>query len=168
MGPGEEGFLRLLGDEVDQAIGDQAGVGGIGPALASDAVDLEAAELGARVALEEGLARAAFLVRVAALCESLTPTQRAAFWISAVVADDVAHLVRRPILAQSSVVVVGGREPLRSLYVRRLREFLFDRVSPIEDDLAEAASALGALEIAGKRLFRSNRLDGSVRDESAP
>ena len=48
-------------------------------------------------------------------------------------------------------VWVGGREPLRSLYAARLVECHSGIVSPLDDSLAESASALGALQIAGRR-----------------
>ena len=57
----------------------------------------------------------AFLARVAALLGTMSPEQLASFWVGAVVADDVGHLARHPILARSPPVWVGGREPFQSL-----------------------------------------------------
>ena len=88
------------------------------PAELPRALDIETAEAGARATQGQGLERAAFLVRVAALLGTMSPEQLASFWVGAVVADDVGHLARHPILARSPPVWVGGREPLRSLYAR--------------------------------------------------
>jgi 2-dehydro-3-deoxygalactonokinase len=115
-------------------------------------LDDEAIEAGARAVLGQGLGRAAFLVRVAALTATMSPEQRAGFWIGAVVTDDVCHLARHPILEGHRPVWVGGRDPLRSIYARSLARFYSGPVTPLDDSLADAASALGALEIAVKRV----------------
>jgi 2-dehydro-3-deoxygalactonokinase len=122
------------------------------PAELPDQIDIEAAEAGARAAARQGLGRAAFLVRVAALGQTMSPEDRAGFWIGAVVADDIASLIRHPILGASRPVWVGGREPLRGLYARRLAQLHRGPVTPLNDDLAEAASAIGALEISTRRM----------------
>ena len=88
------------------------------PAELPRALDIETAEAGARATQGQGLERAAFLVRVAALPGTMSPEQLASFWVGAVAADDAGHLARHPILARSPPVWVGGREPLRSLYAR--------------------------------------------------
>src|SRR5207248_2916205 len=104
---------------------------------------------GGRAALGHGLGRAAFLVRIAALSGALNPEQRAAFWIGAVVMDDIRQMSSHPILVGSARPVwVGGREPLRALYTRWLARFHSGAVTPLDDRLAEAASALGALQIS--------------------
>ncbi len=102
----------------------------------------------------QGLGRAAFLVRVAALLGTMSPEQLASFWVGAVVADDAGHLARHPILARSPPIWTGGREPLRSLYAGWLAGLLEGPVTPLDEELSEAASALGALAVV---LFRSTR-----------
>ncbi|MEJ7640031.1 MAG: 2-dehydro-3-deoxygalactonokinase [Singulisphaera sp.] len=126
-----------------------------------DEPDRAALDAGARLATREGLGRAAFLVRIAALAETLGPEARASFWLGAVVADDVAHLSRHPMLDGPVPVRVGGRQPLRSLYARWLGERHAGPVSALDDDLAERASALGALAIARRRLELQQNLDSS-------
>jgi 2-dehydro-3-deoxygalactonokinase len=111
-------------------------------------LDPAAVEAGARATEEQGLGRAAFLVRIAAVGGSLSAEERAAFWISAVVSDDVRSLARHSILTDARQVWVGGREPLRSLYARNLASQTLGRVSRLDDDLVEAASAMGALAVA--------------------
>ena len=138
------------------------------PEALPDEVDLEAAEAGARAVVNQGLGRAAFLVRVSALGKVMGPAERAAFWIGAVVADDVENLVRHPILESPRPIWVGGREPLRSLYTRRFALRHSGPVRSLDDDLAEAASAFGALEVAARRMRLRPGEAGSAFREPAP
>jgi 2-dehydro-3-deoxygalactonokinase len=115
--------------------------------------DPEAVAAGARLAQREGLGRAAFLVRIAAVTRTLDPDQRAAFWLGAVVADDVGRLVQyvERISARTQIPVriwVGGRQPQRGLYTRALAQRVQGTVTMLEDAVAEQASALGALAVA--------------------
>jgi 2-dehydro-3-deoxygalactonokinase len=87
----------------------------------------------------------------------LEPIERASFWIGAVVADDVINLARHSILQAGRPVWVGGREPLRSLYAAWLSDRHSGTVTPLDDALAESASALGALEIASRRFQVDHR-----------
>ena len=114
------------------------------------------------------MGRAAFLVRIAALGKTLNPIERASFWIGAVVADDVNNLARHPILTPGRPVWVGGRQPLRSLYTARLAERHAGPVIPLDDSLAESASALGALRIAGRRFQGDDPLDLPGAGQSIP
>ena len=111
----------------------------------------DAAEAANRAVARDGLGRAAFLVRVASLTQALNAFERASFWIGAVVSTDVESLVRHSILATGRAVWIGGREPLRSLYAEWLGRRHSGMVAPLEDELADAASALGALEILCER-----------------
>jgi 2-dehydro-3-deoxygalactonokinase len=115
-----------------------------------DNPDPTALAAGARLVERDGLGRAAFLVRVAALTAALPPDQRAAFWVGAVVADDVAHLARHPILHAGPTVWVGGRQPLRDLYARLLQPRHNGPVRMLDDEIAETASAAGAVAV-GRR-----------------
>lgn len=111
----------------------------------------DAVQAGARAAGCAGLGRAAFLVRVAALTQSLGADERAAFWIGAVIGEDVRWLAAHPILSGGRSVWVGGREPQRSLYARWLEPLCHGPVHALDDDLAECAAAFGALAIALRR-----------------
>jgi 2-keto-3-deoxy-galactonokinase len=99
------------------------------------------------LALGQGLGRAAFAVRLSDLAHALDPAQRAAFWIGAVAADDVAHLANHPILSDQAAVWVGGSQPRRDLYARLLAQRHPGPVATLENDLAEQAAALGAVAI---------------------
>lgn len=138
------------------------------PAELPRALDIETAEAGARATQGQGLERAAFLVRVAALLGTMSPEQLASFWVGAVVADDAGHLARHPILARSPPVWVGGREPLRSLYARWLAGLLEGPVTPLDDELSEAASALGALAVVLVSIDPGRQSDRSTVTEPAP
>jgi 2-dehydro-3-deoxygalactonokinase len=138
------------------------------PAKLPELVDLDWADSGARAVCDQGLQRAAFLVRIADLGRTMSLEERASFWVGAVVADDVRHLIRHDILARARPVWVGGREPLRSLYARWLRQSHRGTITPLDDDLAEAASTIGALEVASRQIEASRRKEGSTRGEPAP
>jgi 2-dehydro-3-deoxygalactonokinase len=113
--------------------------------------DPDAVAAGARLAQRDGIGRAAFLVRVAALEGAMPSEQRAAFWVGAVAADDAMRLARHTILRRQVPVFVGGREPQRALYAAMLEERLARPVTPLDDEEAESASAIGALEVARRR-----------------
>jgi 2-dehydro-3-deoxygalactonokinase len=138
------------------------------PETLPDEVDHDIAAVAARAVESQGLGRAAFLVRIAALAEIFNPIERASFWIGAVVADDVNNLARHPILMPGRPVRVGGRQPLRSLYAARLVERHAGIVVPLDDSLAESASARGAMQIAGRRFQFDGPLDHTVADQSIP
>jgi 2-dehydro-3-deoxygalactonokinase len=122
------------------------------PGELPDEVDRDAAEAGGRAVAHDGLGRAAFLVRIAMLTQALNAFERASFWIGAVVRSDLDSLVRQPILAPRRPVWIGGREPLRSLYVRWLDRLHAGAVTPLDDALSDSVSALGALEVLSHRI----------------
>lgn len=157
-----------LAGELLQAVARHTLIAASLPPALPDAVDLEAADAGARAAVGQGLGRAAFLVRVSALANAMGSEERASFWVGAVVADDVQNLARHPILGTSRPVWVGGREPLRSLYARRLAISQEGPVRPLDDDLAEAASATGALEVAARWTALQPKEASSALREPAP
>jgi 2-dehydro-3-deoxygalactonokinase len=140
-----------LAGELLQAVARHTLVASSLPASLPEYVDLDAASAGERAVEQDGLGRAAFLVRIAALSQGLNLAERASFWIGAVVADDVINLVRHSMLTPGRSVWVGGRQPLRGLYAATLARRHSGRVVAIPDWLAEAASAMGALEIASRR-----------------
>jgi 2-dehydro-3-deoxygalactonokinase len=157
-----------LAGEFLQAIARHTLIAASLPAKLPDRLDPDAAEAGARAVLDQGLERAAFLVRVAALRETMSQDLRAAFWIGAVVADDVKHMVRHPILVAGRPVFVGGREPLRAWYTRWLGRFHDGPVGSLDDDLADGASASGALLVASCRHNSLQSRDRSTLAEPAP
>jgi 2-dehydro-3-deoxygalactonokinase len=135
------------------------------PETLPDEVDHDIAAAAARAVESQGLGRAAFLVRIAAVAQIFKPIERASFWIGAVVADDVNNLARHPILMPGRPVWVGGRQPLRSLYAARLVERRAGIVAPLDESLAESASARGAMQIAGRRFLFDGALDHPVVDQ---
>ncbi|MDR3633413.1 MAG: 2-dehydro-3-deoxygalactonokinase [Isosphaeraceae bacterium] len=124
------------------------------PAELPNEPDAESLAAGARIVGREGLGRAAFLVRIAAITQSMSAHQRASFWIGAVVAEDANWLARHPIVADDRPLWVGGRQPQRSLYAKWLGELRRGPVVALDDDLAEHVSALGALAVALHRRAR--------------
>jgi hypothetical protein len=85
---------------------------------------------------------------------AMSPEERAAFWIGAVVADDAEHLARHAILRRPIPLLVGGSRPLRGLYATAISARHSGAVEALSDDEAELASALGALAIARRALGR--------------
>ncbi len=122
-----------------------------------ETLDPEAVASGVRLARREGLGRAAFLVRIAALSRTWTAEQRAAFWIGAVAAEDTEHLCRHRLMdpAERPWVCVGGRDPLRELYYALINE-RYD--GPVATGPCEATAALGAVVIAQ----RHHELNGTA------
>jgi 2-dehydro-3-deoxygalactonokinase len=110
-------------------------------------LDNDAVRGGASVARLEGLGRAAFLVRVAQLSDALDAPERWAFWIGAVIADDAMRLARSPALEGGRPLFVGGRQPQRSLYAEMIRQYVPAVAQELDDELAETASALGAIAV---------------------
>lgn len=151
-----------LAGELIQAVARQTILAASLPEALPDDTDPDAVAAGARAVEREGFGRAAFLVRIAALTGSLDSRSRASFWIGAAVAADVLGLARHRILMQDRPVWVGGRQPLRALYAAELARRHRGPVVPLDDPLAESASALGACAIAARRvqLDRSHRPTG--------
>jgi 2-dehydro-3-deoxygalactonokinase len=122
------------------------------PSGLPDTVDSDAAEAGRRAVGRDGLARAAFLIRVAGLVDALNAFERASFWIGSVVQSDVDSLARHSIFVPGRTVWIGGREPLRSLYAACLGQRHRGTVVPLDGAVAESASAAGAADIVSRRL----------------
>lgn len=157
------GSHTTLAGELFEAIGRHTLVSSSLPDRWPDELDDATVATAEKIVSAEGLGRAAFLVRVADLTHALVPEQRAAFLLAAIVAEDVRSLAGH-LGAENRPIWVGGRQPLRDLYTRFLQARLPGPVVPIEDELAEAASALGALAIANRR----RELDLEGRDRTLP
>ena len=63
---------------------------------------------------------------------------------------------------------MSGREPLRSLYAGWLAGLLEGPVTPLDDELSEAASALGALAVVLVSIDPGRQSDRSTVTEPAP
>lgn len=157
-----------LAGELIQAVARHTLIAASLPAELPQVLDIEAAEAGGRATRSQGLERAAFLVRLGGLLRTMSPEQLASFWIGAVVADDVGHLARHPILAQGRPVWVGGREPLRALYAECLSGVVKAPVISLDDRLAEAASALGALAVVLVSITAGRPSERSIAAKAAP
>lgn len=143
--------FTTLGGEILQAVAQHTLLAASLPAALPDDLDRDAVVRGAHAARCHGLGRAAFLVRIAALGETLDERGRASFWIGAAVEADVISLAGHPLLEPGRSIWVGGREPLRSLYASGLSGRHAGPVIALDDALAEAASAFGAATVAARR-----------------
>jgi 2-dehydro-3-deoxygalactonokinase len=151
------GSQTTLAGEITAALAGQTLIAKSLPEALPDHPDPEAIATGMRLAASYGLGRAAFLVRIADLTAALDPERRAAFWIGAVIGDDADHLARHPILGGDVTVWVGGREPQRMLYAQRLATLRSGRVETLDDDLANRASAVGAVAVAAEAGWLNRR-----------
>lgn len=143
----ECGYTTLAG-EMTTALARHTLIAASLPEVLPDDPDAEAFEAGVRLVERDGLGRCAFLVRLAALNGGFDIQRRAAFWVGAVIGEDVVQLVRHPILHQRRPVYVGGTPTLRRLYCQALAVHHDGPVRPLTDEDAERASAVGALAIA--------------------
>lgn len=150
LGQITQGFTTLAGEFL-AALAHHTLLAASLPESLPEAPDQDAIAQGTQATETHGLGRAAFLVRIAALTGALEPLQRASFLIGAVVADDAANLARHAILRDSRRVIVGGREPLRTLYANALRSRLDRVVETLNSERAENAAAIGALAVATRR-----------------
>jgi hypothetical protein len=106
--------------------------------------------------------------RIVASARRTVSVRDLVFWVGAVVADDAGHLARHPILARSPPVWMSGREPLPSLYAGWLAGLLEGPVTPLDDELSEATSALGALAVVLVSIDPWRQSDRSTVTEPAP
>ena len=140
-----------LAGEILQAVARHTLLAASLPAAWPEKLDSEALSAGGRAVARDGLGRAAFLVRIAALAGALDARARASFWIGAVVAADVDALAGHPILEPGRPVFVGGRDPLRALLRERTGPAprgARGRRSSLK--LAMTASAIGACAVAAQ------------------
>jgi 2-dehydro-3-deoxygalactonokinase len=114
------------------------------PSTLPEEPDRGAVELGMRTAVEAGIGRAAFAVRLAELSGSLDAHGRASFWVGAVIGEDCARIAAHPIAKSGAPIWVGGRDPQRRLYADRLATLVESPIAMIEEPLATTASAVGA------------------------
>jgi hypothetical protein len=138
------------------------------PAALPRALDIDTAEAGARATRGQGLERAAFLVQVAAAPgnDESRATRVVPGWCG-------GGRRRRSLGSPSHPGTIsagpgGGREPLRSLHAGRLSGLLEGPVTPLDDELSEAASAPGALAVVLVSIDPGRQSDRSTVTEPAP
>lgn len=121
------------------------------PAALPERLDPDVVDEGARIVEAVGLDRTAFLVRIAALGRDWSAEQRAAFWIGAIVGDDVTRLLAHRFLSARprARIMVGGESALTALY-GRLIERRYDGVVRAFK-ATRSYSALGAALIGERR-----------------
>src|SRR5262249_39922326 len=99
---------------------------------------------GARFALDWGLLRGAFAVRLADVVLKQERAARSGFLCGLVAAADLADLSRAGDWAREQRLAVGGREPLRSIYSHLLETLWIAHPIRLDDDVVELATARGA------------------------
>lgn len=105
-------------------------------------------DAGLRAGVSQGLARAGFLTRIAALLHVMDEPTRAGFWLGACVAADVDCLAQSAIGRSVREIRIGGRSALRSVYGDAWRARGGPAIVELSDDVSEHASAVGAAAVA--------------------
>jgi 2-dehydro-3-deoxygalactonokinase len=137
-----------LAGEITATLASQTMIAKSLPRELPDQPDASSVAKGIEVGASEGLGRAAFLVRIADVSGQLNINERAAFWIGAVIGNDIAHLAKHPILMSGVPVWVGGREPQKTIYAQALQSVTGRSVNVIEAGLVQKAAAIGATNVA--------------------
>ncbi len=112
--------------------------------------DWSAAERGADFAARWGLLRSGFAVRLTDVVLREEQAARTWFFVGAVVAADVDDLMRASFWSAADIVLVGGREPLRSVYAGLLDRRNLAATASLDADSLALAPARGALTIASR------------------
>jgi 2-dehydro-3-deoxygalactonokinase len=107
-----------------------------------------AVEAGARFAGEWGLARGAFAVRLADVVIGMDRTDRTWWFIGLLVGSDWSELRRWRFSTTGIPLLIGGREPLRSVYGQLAMSAWSGPVEVLDESVVELASARGAIAIA--------------------
>lgn len=105
-------------------------------------------EAGAKFAGDWGLARGAFAVRLADVLVGMDRADRTWWFVGLVVGSDWSELQRWRFCTAGIPLVIGGREPLRSVYGRFATPAWSGHVEILEESVVELASARGAIAIA--------------------
>jgi 2-dehydro-3-deoxygalactonokinase len=116
-------------------------------------------EAGDQFAREWGMARGSFAVRLADVLLSSDRQFRTWFFLGLIVGNDWRELMKWQHIAETIPLLVGGREPLRSLYGQLAKAQWRSRVEILDSDIVENASARGAIAIA-----RLSSIDRSMVD----
>jgi 2-dehydro-3-deoxygalactonokinase len=107
-----------------------------------------AIDAGAEFARQHGLARAAFVVRLADLVARIDRAARTWFFVGLVIGSDWVELGRWSHASGGLRLLVGGREPLRSVYGRLASRAWRGEVELIDQPIVGVAAAIGAISIA--------------------
>ena len=110
--------------------------------------DWPAIETGGACARESGLLRGGFAIRLLDVIAGTERSFRTWFFVGLVVAADIGDLQRWPRLVPEVPLLVGGREPLRSVYSFLLRSVWAGAIDVLTDDAVELSTARGAAAIA--------------------
>ncbi len=115
------------------------------PEKLSDTPDREFILQGFDYAKRNGLGAALFKVRVLKNLFGINGDELCGFFCGAVLSDDVALAAR---LGEKRSTVIGGSEPLRSIFALLLERETGKGVTVLSDASSELATVYGAIEIA--------------------
>lgn len=107
-----------------------------------------AVEAGAQFAQKWGIARGGFAVRLADIVVGIERQERSWFLVGLVIGNDWSELARWPEFDQTIALLVGGRDPLRRVFVRLSQLYRRTLVEMLDEPIVEVAAAIGAITIA--------------------
>ena len=141
------GSYTTLAGELMQALAERTVLASSIEWPASDPPLWNDLEAGTRFVNRYGLLRGGFAVRLADVLTGMSERRCAWFFVGMVVGSDLLDLVRWPDWSDDLRILVGGRQPLRSAYVRVFRANLDRHAEAIEDSVVAVAPSLGAVTV---------------------
>lgn len=93
---------------------------------------------------KHGLSNTAFRVRLLHKFMDLTENQRANFFVGAMLASDIQALEET---APGTKVVVGGSDPLKSVFVHLIKTYTAREAAAADDEAVKLSTVFGAIEI---------------------
>jgi 2-dehydro-3-deoxygalactonokinase len=115
-----------------------------------------AVEAGAQFARDWGIARGGFAVRLADVLAVADRAERTWFFVGLVVGNDWSELVRWSQCGEAIPLLVGGREPLRSVYGFLAKTVRRSAAEVLDESVTGIAAATGAIAIARRFKERSS------------
>jgi 2-dehydro-3-deoxygalactonokinase len=112
-------------------------------------LDWQSIQSGAEFAKRWGLLRGGFAVRLSDILLKLDRQRCTWFFIGLVAATDIGDLTRWSAAKTDIPLLVGGREPLRSVYGELLNRDWIGPVEVLPSKVVDLAAARGAIAVAG-------------------
>jgi 2-dehydro-3-deoxygalactonokinase len=110
-----------------------------------------AVETGAKFAQEWGVARGAFAVRLADIMVGIERHERSWFLVGLIVGNDWTELAKWPLFDKAIPLLIGGREPLRSVLGHLSHLAPTKVLQTLDEPIVDIAAAAGAIRIATRR-----------------
>lgn len=136
-----------VGGELFRAVAEQTILASSLPSPMPKAYDMTYVKMGYEAALRQGMSAAVFRVRLSDLFSDESADQRASYLVGAVFAEEIRLIAS---YADGVLVLVGGSDPLRSVFSSLLRLYGVRDVRTACDEDSDMASGIGALLVGGE------------------